>query len=371
MISPTTTILRINKLGKPYVQSTDPSLTHRISANDIWLNPVAGTMKTWNGSAWEEMQFGASAIMDDCIANRMLANDISANKITAGILKSNEENVYINLENGEARLLKLELGGEVEGNIIATSSNGLTRVRLRGKDGDRDITAALVLEQRTSVDAEWENAGQIYFAYNTRRTYSVVQNYEIGSYNSSRPTMGYNAGSEDGLMWRMLSTDWLKAAYVTYHGTRLVKRNSTLDLFEDVNPVNTVIGNCMSGTNIAVNGVVTCTYKFNDVMQLDFNLKVTTAGSGSASYGISPTLLRTLNADIPAITPQSGGTLQVINSSGAMVASYVGASMIASNGLWTPASVVSGALSMINESSLTSGVTLIGTCYGKYDLSED
>ena len=83
MISPTTTILRINKLGKPYVQSTDPSLTHRISANDIWLNPVAGTMKTWNGSAWEEMQFGASAIMDDCIANRMLANDISANKITA------------------------------------------------------------------------------------------------------------------------------------------------------------------------------------------------------------------------------------------------------------------------------------------------
>lgn len=74
------TILRINKLGKPYVQSSDPSRTRAMIQNDLWLNPDAGTMKMWNGHAWDEMQFGGSAIMDDCIANRMLANDISASR---------------------------------------------------------------------------------------------------------------------------------------------------------------------------------------------------------------------------------------------------------------------------------------------------
>ena len=136
MISQPLTIIRTNKMGKPYVQNTDPSLTQAMSPNDLWLNTSEGTMKAWDGTGWVEMQFGESAIMDDCITNRMLANDISASKIVAGILRSQDGSFYLNLETGEAELLKLVMGGEIEGNIIATSSNGLTRVRLRGREGD-------------------------------------------------------------------------------------------------------------------------------------------------------------------------------------------------------------------------------------------
>ena len=44
------------------------------------------------------------------------------------------------------------MGGQVEGNIIATSYNGRTRVRLRGRDGDRDITAGLIFEQKEDAE---------------------------------------------------------------------------------------------------------------------------------------------------------------------------------------------------------------------------
>ena len=176
MISQPMTLIRINKLGKPYVQDTDPSINNSMAINDVWLNTKAGTMKMWNGEGWEEMQFGGSAIMDDCITNRMLANDISASKITTGILRSQDGTFFLNMETGEAQLLNLALGGQVEGNIIATSSNGLTRIRVRGREGDRDVTAGIILEQREVDDefTEWENAGQIYFSVRLRRLPHVI-----------------------------------------------------------------------------------------------------------------------------------------------------------------------------------------------------
>lgn len=372
MISEPTYIFRTNKLGKPYVQSDDPSLTNTLVENDVWLNPTTGTMQTWNGTSWENMQFGGSAIMDDAIANRMIANDISASKITAGILRSQDDDVYINLETGEAKLYNLEMGGQVNGNIIATSSNGLTRVRLRGREGERDITAGIVFEQRETTDTDdWADTGQIYFSYNTRRTCATFNIYEIGAYNGNRPIMGYNAGSDDGLMWRMISTDWLNASYNTFHGTRLMTRETIADSFAERTYVINAIGNCVSGTALVVSGICTCTYKFNDVMQIDFNLKVTTAGSGSSDYGISPTLLRTLNSNIPYLTPVEGGTLQIFNSSGALQTGYVGASFTVASGYWKPSYVSSGSLTAIDESAFTSGMTLIGTCYGRYSFSDE
>ena len=373
MISQPMTLIRINKLGKPYVQDTDPSINNSMAINDVWLNTKAGTMKMWNGEGWEEMQFGGSAIMDDCITNRMLANDISASKITTGILRSQDGTFFLNMETGEAQLLNLSLGGQVEGNIIATSSNGLTRIRVRGREGDRDVTAGIILEQREADDefTDWENAGQIYFSYASRQTYAAIENYQVGQYNSSRPSMGFNAGSEDGLMWRAVSTDWLKSAYHTYHGYRLRKRDTISDSWADVDPVLTAIGNSMSGTAVACDGIVTCTYKMNDIMQIDFNLRITTSGSGTDAYGISRDALRQLNADIPIITPMDGGKLQIFNSSGALDTSHIGATFIANGNVWQPAHVSSGALVAIDESSMATNMTLTGTCYGKYSYGEE
>lgn len=366
MISQPLTIIRTNKMGKPYVQNTDPALTNTMSPNDLWLNMSEGTMKAWDGTQWVEMQFGESAIMDDCITNRMLANDISASKVTAGILQSQDGSFYLNLETGEAELLKLVMGGQVEGNIVATSSNGLTRVKLRGREGTRDVTAGVVFEERESADDEdWLNAGQIYFGYSTRNTCAAFKIYQIGAYNGSRPNMGYNGGSNDGLMWRMLSQNWLRANYVTFHGVRLAKRDNTEDSFENINPVIVVVGQLMSGTAVVGEGTATLTYKMNEVMQIDFNIKITTSGSGTGTYGISTALLRTLSVDIPSLTPLDGGVINVFNSSGASTR-LTGASFLASGAYWKPAYVNNGALTAINESSFTSGMTLSGTCYGKY-----
>jgi len=371
MISQPLTIIRTNKLGKPYVQSTDPSISNTMSKNDLWLNISEGTMKTWDGEKWVEMQFGGSAIMDDCITNRMLANDISASKIVAGILRSQDGSFYLNMETGEAELLNLSMGGEIEGNIIATSSNGLTRVRLRGKEGERDVTAGIVFEERENTEetTAWENAGQIYFGYSNRNTYATFKGYEIGAYNGSRPVMGYNAGSDDGLMWRMLSLDWLKANYVTYHGCRLAKRDSINDSFENINPVIVATGQILTGSSVVGSGTATCTYKLNEVMQIDFNISITTSGSGTGSCGISTSLLRTLNSEIPTITPMSGGVLQVFNSNGALV-NHVGASFIANGAMWETASVSNDDLVAIEESSFTTGMTLVGTCYATYKFED-
>lgn len=372
MISQPLTIFRTNKLGKPYVQNSDPSLDNNVSVNDIWLNPSVGTFKTWNGTEWEEMQFGESALMDDCISNRVIAGDISASKITTGILQSQDGSVYLDLGTGEALLNKLFMAGEINGNIIAMSSNGLTRVRLRGKEGERDVTAGIIFEQRESTEVDdWENAGQIYFGYSNRHTYSSLQSYTIGVYNPNKPTMGYYQGVDDGFLWRAISADYLRGAMLTYHGVRLIQRNDMSDTFADVPQVMTAIGNCMSGTSVVVDGIVTCTYEMNEVMRLDFNLKVTTAGTGSSDYGISPTLLRTLNADIPVITPIDGGSLQIFTSSGALNTSVIGGSMVEANGLWTPSKLVSGVETALTESNMTNGITIVGACYGIYTFEDE
>lgn len=359
-------------MGKPYVQSTDPSVSNKLSVNDLWLNPSAGTMKMWNGTAWSEMKFGESALMDDCIANRMIANDISASKITAGILRSVDGSFTLNLETGEAELLKLIMGGEVQGNVVATSSNGLTRVRLRGREDDSDVTAGIIFEQREdSLDEEaWENAGQLYFSYANRQTYMTSQNFQIGSYNGNRPALGFNAGYEDGLMWRMLSTDWLKAGYATYHGYRLMSRISRSASFSQVPAVCNAIGNCMEGTSIECDGIVTVTYCMNDIARLDFQLIITIAGTGTGDFGISRSLLRSLNPDIPVITPVDGGAIQIFSSSGAISTSSVGTTMKANGNLWTPSKIDSGVITALSELSMTSGRVITGTCYGVYDLED-
>lgn len=357
-------------MGKPYVQSTDPSLTHAMSQNDLWLNISEGTMKAWDGTGWVEMQFGESAIMDDCITNRMLANDISASKITAGILQSSDGSFYLNLETGEAELLNLVLGGQIEGNVVATATNGETRVRLRGREGDK--TVGLIFEHVAESEGEtdWENRGQIYPRYSDGRSVCTMDIYEIGPYRSSRPIMGYNSGASDGLMWRMISQDWLKAGYYTYHGARLARRETLEDSFTNITPVMTANGKIMSGTALAGTGVVTCTHKFNDVMQIDFQLKITTAGSGTGTYGILTSLIRTINTEIPPITPQNGGVLNIFTSSGALSTTHIGTTFLADGDYWTPARHLSGVITKIDESFFTANMFMSGTVYATYSYED-
>ena len=112
-------------------------------------------------------------------------------------------------------------------------------------------------------------------------------------------------------------------------------------------------------------GTATLTYKMNEVMQIDFNIKINTSGSGTGTYGISTALLRTLSVDIPSLTPLDGGVLNIYNSSGASTMTY-GSSFLASGAYWKPAYISSGALAQINEAFFTSGMRISGTCYGKY-----
>ena len=124
----------------------------------------------------------------------------------------------------------------------------------------------------------------------------------------------------------------------------------------------------MDGSSVECDGIVTATYEMNDVIRLDFNLTVTTAGTGSSAFGISPTLLRTLNPDIPVITPVDGGTLQIITAVGTVDLSRYGTTMKADNGLWTPASIVSGNITALTEANMAAGIVLTGSCYGTYSL---
>ncbi len=53
------------------VSSTTPTGTAK--TGDVWLNPVSGTMKTWNGSAWVDYQVGAASLMNEAITTAKLA----------------------------------------------------------------------------------------------------------------------------------------------------------------------------------------------------------------------------------------------------------------------------------------------------------
>jgi hypothetical protein len=83
---------------------------------------------------------------------------------------------------------------------------------------------------------------------------------------------------------------------------------------------------------------------------------------------LSRTLLRQINTVIPLITPLDGGNLQIFNSDGTLRSAYVGATFVAVDDVWKPAYNSSGTITPLVETSLTSGMTLVGTCYGTYDF---
>ena len=370
------TITRLPSAGQYFVQDEDPAATAK--EGDLWIDTAAGSVNVRRGGRWVKVELSGVALMDACITNRLLAADVNAGKITTGRLESANGLFMLDLDTGEAVLENLNLGGKVQGNVVAESNDGKMRIVLVGKDRTKDVSAQIALEGRNSLTAEWTRKGLIWLGYTNHTSACAMQNYEVGTgYVASRPTFAHNHSARDGILVKPFSQDYLRAAYGTYHGYRLVRRDIAYDSvnkrqysFENIPEINVAIGNMLSGETVECEGVCTQSYTLNEVAQIDFDLIITTAGSDSGSVGLSRALMRQLNEEIPVITPLTGGSVRVYDATG-VLRNDLGVTLQASDNLWALATIDGASYVPVPESSLTAGMRLIGTCYGVYKFEED
>ncbi|MBQ9613959.1 MAG: hypothetical protein IJV14_15450 [Lachnospiraceae bacterium] len=371
------TITRLPSAGQYFVQDEDPAATAK--EGDLWIDTAAGSVNVRRGGRWVKVELSGVALMDACITNRLLAADVNAGKITTGRLMSANGLFMLDLDTGEAVLENLNLGGKVQGNVVAESNDGKMRIVLVGKDKTKDVSAQIALEGRDSLTAEWTRKGLIWLGYTNHASACAMQNYEVGTgYVASRPTFAHNHSARDGILIKPFSRDYLRAAYGTYHGYRLVRRDIAYDStnkrqysFENIPEVNVAAGNVLSGETVECKGVCTQSYTLNEVAQIDFDLIITTAGTGNNSFGISRALMRQLNEEIPVIDPLPGGTVRAYSASGALLNDR-GVTMQVVDGLWTPAAFdPSEDMQPVPEGLMTAGIRLSGTCYGRYTFEED
>lgn len=370
------TITRLPSAGQYFVQPEDPAAKAR--NGDIWINPDAGSINLRKDNKWQAIKLSGVALMDACITNHLLADDVNAGKITTGRLESRNGAFVLDLDTGEASMQNINLGGKVQGNVIAESNDGKMRIRIAGKDPVKNVSAQIVFEGRDTISSAWVQKGALWLGYNNHATAIAMQNIEIGTaYNQSKPTFAHNHSAADGILAKPYSQDFLRAAYATYHGYRLVKRDAAYDeankkqyAFKNVPPINPCYGNALSGNSIKARGVCTMTYALNDVARIDFDMVVTTAGTGDTPWGISRALLRQLNENIPIINPVSGGWARILTSTGTPAATDP-ITLIAnsSNGVWE-FNLLDSDLneSRIYESAVTTGMRISGVCYGKYSF---
>ena len=376
-------ISRLPSAGAYYVQGVDPTLLKQVREGDLWFDTNTGAVRVYRSNKWATIKLSGVSLMDGCITNNLIANNINANKIATGRLVSRNGEFVLDLDTGEAILDSMKLGGKVEGNVIAESNDGLMRILLVGRDPTKNVSAQIVLEARADTESTWEQKGLLWLGYGNHQSYSAMQGYYVGTgYNRNRPTFAANVSSKDGIICRPYSQDWLRAAYVTYHGTRLVKRDAAYDTeagaqypWDNVPAVNVAVGNFLTGTSVAGMGSCTMTYGINDVARIDFDFKITTAGTGSAEFGMSRALLRQINNDIPVLSPTDGGNLSIYDASGALVNTACSALMLSSEyneNLWVPATLNStGEITRMSESDLTAGMRFVGVCYATYSFSAE
>lgn len=365
-------IIRLPTAGRYYVQGTDPGAEAK--EGDIWWNTASGGISIRRSGRWVPIKLSGVALMDACITNKLLANDINASKITAGRLESRNGSFLLDLESGEAVLENLQLGGRVTGNVIAESNDGKMRIRLIGKDPTKDVSAQIVLEGRENTQASWTQKGILWLGYTNHASAISMQNLEVGTgYNRNKPTFAHNLSAADGIIAKPYSQDYLRAAYATYHGYRLMRRDVAYNPsakkqypFTEVPSINTAIGNVLIGETVTGKGLCTQTYLLNDLAQIDFDIEITTTGTGSAPFGISRALLRQINEEIPVITPMPGGRVSVYSAEGVLLPN-LGYCMGPYTGTWAPMIINSdNELQPIEENLFTAGMRLSGTCYGHY-----
>ena len=370
-------IIRLPSAGQYFVQTTDPGSGAK--EGDIWWNPETGGVSVRQSGRWKPLKLSGIALMDACITNRLLAGEINAGKITTGRLESQNGLFILDLDTGEAVLNNLKLGGRVFGNVLAESNDGLMRIKLVGKNPDKDVSAQIAFEARDDADSEWVQKGLMWLGYGNHQSTAALQSYYVGTgYNRNRPFFALNASVADGIMARPYSQDFLRAAYVTYHGMRLKRRPAAYNTeegaqypWDDIPAINTASGNALTGETIEGAGYFTQSYTMNDVAKIDFNITITTAGSDTGAFGISRALLRQLNEEIPVITPLDGGTISVYSAAGALRPS-LGLTFEARDGFWAPCVIGDeGELESVSESALTPGMQLTGTCYGRYTFNAE
>ena len=387
-------ITRLPSAGAYYVQTTDPTLTKQVREGDMWFNTATGGISVYRSRKWVPIKLSGVSLMDACITNNLIANDINASKIATGRLVSRNGEFMLDLDTGEAVLDSMKLGGKVEGNVIAESNDGLMRIRLVGKDPTNNVSAQVAGESRTSTSAAWEQKGLMWLEYWSHQSLIAMEGFYVGTgFNASRPLFALDLNEQDGVICRPYSQDMLRAAYVTHHGMRLVQRESAYDQtlgeqypFNNVPAVNTAVGNFLIGTTVECTGSCTMTYCMNDVAKIDFDFTITTAGTGSSEFGLSKSLLRQLNNDIPYLTPIDGGNLSIFNSNGILVNSGYGAMMVSSeenDDLWVPATLIVSTepgvepgetititkFEHLDESDLTAGLRFVGVCYAMYTFN--
>lgn len=370
-------ITRLPSAGQYFVQAEDPRSSAR--NGDIWVNTETGGVNVYEDGKWSAIKLSGVALMDACITNHLLAADINAGKITAGRLESQNGEFMLDLDTGEASLQNMNLGGKVQGNVIAESNDGKMRIRLVGKDPTKNVSAQIIFEARDNVGDEWTQKGDMWLGYGNHATMLCMQNIEVGTgYNRSRPTLAHNHSARDGILVKPYSQDLLRAAYVTYHGFRLVKRDVAFDTthnkqfpFENIPAINAARGNALTGSSVKARGVYTMTYALNEVARIDFDMIITTAGTSDSPWGISRALLRQLNENIPVIEPTNGGWARILTSSGTPAASDPIMLIANSNmGVWE-FNLINSDLNetRIYESAITMGMRITGVCYGKYSFS--
>ena len=116
-------------------------------------------------------------------------------------------------------------------------------------------------------------------------------------------------------------------------------------------------------------GTATVCIDTNGIARVDFSIKITAASTDPSSfdYGISPALLTSINANIPPITPMTGGVLSVMRD-GILNDSINGYGVFftSENSRWLPNRIyiADGSGGAWASTRFVVNDVLIGTCYG-------
>lgn len=134
-----------------------------------------------------------------------------------------------------------------------------------------------------------------------------------------------------------------------------------------------VKGQIIEGTNTTIKGQGTAEVILaNGKAIVHFTAKISTAGSETNvfSWGLSRTALKTLNSNVPTITPTTGGSGKFYSSAGTVDSSSTGfgACFQSSTSYWTPARLhdTSGNTGAWPSSMFPVDSMITGTVCGSY-----
>lgn len=126
-----------------------------------------------------------------------------------------------------------------------------------------------------------------------------------------------------------------------------------------------------SGGTAKGSGVATVHITPDGVAQIDFVVRISTAGSNTNVFGvgISVSLLRSINANIPEIVPAKGGNCIFFNANGSIntgMTEFGGSCLDVTSDMWNIGRIydATGSYGSWPDSMYTSGMIVKGTLYG-------